>query len=296
MGRPIKPLLITPEQRRELRAIVNRPTATFRENRRAWIILNRADGLSQVQTADKVGVTRPVVIKWERRFAQAGLAGLVEAKGRGRKPWIDPAIREKIVVRATQPPANRTRWSVRTMAKSVGVSKATVQRIWRANDIKPHVTRIFKVSNDKHFETKFWDVIGLYLNPPDKALVLCCDEKSQCQALERTQPGLPLGQGHIRTRTHDYYRHGTLTLFAALNYLEGKVVARTETQHTHVEWLRFLKQIDRETPKDLTIHLIMDNYCTHKESSVNEWLDRKRGQRPQRPGNELCLGISHTLD
>jgi transposase len=162
------------------------------------------------------------------------------------------------------------------MAREVGISPDSVHRIWRANDIKPHLVETFKLSNDKRFEEKFWDVIGLYLNPPDKALVLCCDEKSQCQALERTQPGLPLGQGHIRTQTHDYYRHGTLTLFAALNYLEGKLVARTEVQHTHVEWLRFLKQIDRETPKDLTIHLIMDNYCTHKEANVKAWLERKR--------------------
>jgi len=227
MARPTEPLSITAEQRHELRATINRPTASYRENRRSWIILNRADGLSQVETANKVGVSRPVVIKWERRFAQAGLAGLAEAKGRGRKPWLDSKVREKIIVRATQPPANRTRWSVRTMAKSAGVSKATVQRIWSANDIKPHVTRTFKLSNDKHFETKFWDVIGLYLNPPDRALVLCCDEKSQCQALERTQRSLPLKGGHPCTRTHDYKRHGTITLFAALSYLDGKIFSST---------------------------------------------------------------------
>ena len=160
------------------------------------------------------------------------------------------------------------------MAREVGISPDSVHRIWRANDIKPHLVETFKVSNDKHFEEKFWDVIGLYLDPPERALVLCCDEKSQCQALERTQPGLPLGVGEIRTKTHDYKRHGTVTLFAALDYLDGKLISRTEEQHTHVEWLRFLKQIDRETPKDLDLHLIVDNYCTHKEENVGNWLAR----------------------
>jgi DNA-binding XRE family transcriptional regulator/transposase len=281
MARPTEPLSITAEQRRELRATINRPTASYRENRRSWIILNRADGLSQVETANKVGVSRPVVIKWERRFAQAGLAGLAEAKGRGRKPWLDSKVREKILVRATQPPANRTRWSVRTMAQSAGVSKATVQRIWSANDIKPHLTRTFKLSNDKHFETKFWDVIGLYLNPPDRALVLCCDEKSQCQALERTQRSLPLKGGHPCTRTHDYKRHGTITLFAALSYLDGKIFSSTAVKHTHRQWLSFLKQLDTETPGELTLHLIVDNYSTHKTPKVKSWI-AWRNQRQQK--------------
>ena len=151
---------------------------------------------------------------------------------------------------------------------------ASVRRIWNRNQIKPHLIKTFKVSNDPHFEDKFWDVIGLYLDPPDKAIVLCCDEKSQCQALERTQPGLPLGIGHIQTKTHDYTRHGTTTLFAALNHIEGTIIERTEQRHTHVEWLRFLKQIDRETPEELDLHLIVDNYCTHKHQEVNKWLKK----------------------
>ena len=150
----------------------------------------------------------------------------------------------------------------------------SVHRIWSRNDLKPHVIKTFKLSNDAKFEEKFWDVIGLYLDPPAKALVLCCDEKSQCQALERTQLGLPLAPKRPRTMTHDYKRHGTVTLFAALNALEGKLIARTEQRHTHVEWLRFLKQIDRETPKDLDIHLIQDNYATHKHPKVKAWLAR----------------------
>lgn len=290
MARPIRPLVITSEQRRELRAVINRPTAPYRENRRAWIILHRADGLSQKQTAAKVGVARPVVIKWEQRFHKTGMAGLADTKGRGRKPWIDQQVREKILLRATTPPANRVRWSVRTMAQSAGVSKATVQRLWSANDIKPHVVRTFKLSNDKHFETKFWDVIGLYLNPPDRALVLCCDEKSQCQALERTQPSLPLKGGHPCTRTHDYKRHGTITLFAALSYLDGKIFSATAVKHTHRQWLAFLKQLDAETPAELTLHLIADNYSTHKHPKVKSWI-RWRNQRQQK----ACGFGSHPL-
>jgi transposase len=160
------------------------------------------------------------------------------------------------------------------MARAAAISPASVQRLWAASDIKPHLSRTFKLSNDKRFEEKFWDVIGLYLNPPDKALVLCCDEKSQCQALERTQPGLPLGIGHIRTKTHDYVRHGTLTLFAALNYLEGKLITRLAPRHRHQEWLAFLKTIDEETPAELDIHIIADNYATHKHPAVTRWLDR----------------------
>ena len=158
------------------------------------------------------------------------------------------------------------------MARHAGVSKTRVQQLWSRNDLKPHLTRTFKLSRDPQFEPKFWDVIGLYLQPPHKALVLCCDEKSQCQALERTQPGLPLGMGHLRTRTHDYTRHGTVTLFAALNYLDGKIYSTTAARHTHVEWLAFLKQIERQTPRELALHLIVDNYATHKHPAVRAWL------------------------
>ena len=155
------------------------------------------------------------------------------------------------------------------------MSHSTVQRIWVKNDLKPHLTRTFKLSNDPKFEEKFWDVIGLYLDPPAQALVLCCDEKSQCQALERTQLGLPLAPKRPPTMTHDYVRHGTITLFAALDQLTGKLISRTEASDTHVEWLRFLKQIERETPRDLDLHLIADNYATHKHPKVRAWLERR---------------------
>lgn len=160
------------------------------------------------------------------------------------------------------------------MARVAGISPASVQRIWAANDIKPHLTRTFKLSNGPHFEEKFWGVIGLYLAPPEKALVLCCDEKSQVQALQRTQPGLPLGIGYIRTKTHDYVRHGTLTLFAAMEYLQGRLIRSIETHHRNQEWLAFLKKINRETPKGLQLHLIVDNYATHKHKLVKEWFKR----------------------
>ena len=265
---------ITREQQTELERLVAAPTTPQRLVKRARIVLLRAGGCTQLGTAAQAGVSRPAVIRWERRFESLGLAGLEDAPGRGRKPSIPEARKEKVIAQATQPPPNRTRWSVRSMAQQMGLSPASVQRIWAANEIKPHLTRTFKLSRDPQFEAKFWDVIGLYLNPPAKALVLCCDEKSQCQALERTQPDLPLGIGHIRTRTHDYIRHGTVTLFAAMNYLDGRVLSATAARHTHVEWLGFLKKIHRQTPSELALHLIVDNYATHKHPAVRAWLEK----------------------
>jgi transposase len=272
MARPVSKIEITESERKELRRRVRASTTSKRDSLRAAIILRRAQGIGQVQLARELGVSAACVNKWSQRFERDGLNGLRDAPGRGRRPSIPAQKVEQVITKATRPKAPRTRWSVRTMAQEVGISPDSVHRIWQANGIKPHVIETFKLSNDPRFEEKFWDVIGLYLDPPERALVLCCDEKSQCQALERTQPGLPLGIGEIRTKTHDYTRHGTITLFAALNYLDGKLIARTEEQHTHVEWLRFLRQIDRETPRNLDLHLILDNYCTHKEQSVTQWL------------------------
>lgn len=276
MARPITTIELTETEREELLRRVIASTTSKRDSLRASIILRRADGIKQQQVAEELDVSKACVNKWSQRFESEGLEGLRDLKGRGRRPSIPEQKVEQVITRATQPPKPRTRWSVRTMAREVGISPDSVHRIWRANDIKPHLVKIFKVSNDKRFEEKFWDVIGLYLDPPEKALVLCCDEKCQCQALERTQPGLPLGVGEICTQTHDYKRHGTITLFAALNYLDGKLISRTEKQHTNVEWLRFLKQIDRETPKDLDLHLIIDNYSTHKHANVKKWLARHK--------------------
>jgi transposase len=245
-----------------------------RERERAEIVLARLDRFSVTAAAEKLGTTPKRVSTWTKRFEKHGLDGLDDKPGRGRRPSIPEAKVARVITEATRPPKPRTRWSLRTMAKHAGVSATSVHRIWSRNDLKPHIIKTFKLSNDAKFEEKFWDVIGLYLDPPAKALVLCCDEKSQCQALERTQLSLPLAPKRPPTMTHDYKRHGTVTLFAALNVLEGKLIARTEERHTHVEWLRFLKQIDRETPKDLAIHLIQDNYATHKHPKVMAWLAR----------------------
>jgi len=274
MGRPVSRVEITEPERQELLRRVNAPSISKRDSLRAAIVLRRAEAIKQSQVAEELGVSVNCVNRWSQRFEREGLEGLVDRKGRGRRPSIPAHKVEQVITRATQPPKPRQRWTVRTMAREVGISPDSVHRIWKANDIKPHLVKTFKLSNDPRFEEKFWDVIGLYLDPPERSLVLCCDEKSQCQALERTQPGLPLGVGEVRTRTHDYKRHGTITLFAALNYLDGKLIARTEKRHTHVEWLRFLKQIDREAPKELELHLIVDNYCTHKEANVVQWLSR----------------------
>lgn len=278
MPRPVTALSISKEQEEQLRRFVNQPTCSQRMARRCKIILLRSEGVSQQETASRAGVRRTVVSHWEKRFKSGGIEGLSEARRSGRKSSVSDQIKAEIISEATRPPRGHTQWSTRKMAKAKGVSNQTVHKLWQANDIKPHLTRTFKLSNDKHFETKFWDVIGLYLQPPDRALVLCCDEKSQCQALERSQPGLPLGMGHIRTATHDYTRHGTLTLFAALSYLDGKIFHNTAPKHTHREWLGFLKQIDREAPEGVCLHLIVDNYCTHKHARVSSWI-KWRNQR-----------------
>jgi transposase len=272
---------LQPEEAEELRRRARASTVSVRDRRRSEIVLLSAEGLTQQQIAERLGISRLQVGRWIARFVTDRLAGLDDVPGRGRKPWLAEGAAQQVLERAVTPPPDLGRWSCRTMARAVGISAASVQRLWAANDIRPHLSRTFKLSNDKRFEEKFWDVIGLYLDPPEKALVLCCDEKSQCQALERTQPGLPLGIGHIRTKTHDYVRHGTLTLFAALNYLDGKLITRLAARPglragaaCHQKWLAFLKLIDRQSPPDLDIHIIADNYATHKHPRVTMWLQR----------------------
>jgi transposase len=275
MVRPIKRIEAEPEIVKELRRRERAATSTVRAKERASMVLLRLDGMSVTAAAARLGTTPKRVSTWTQRFVTDGLKGLEDKPGRGRKPSIPAEKIERVVSEATRPPKPRKRWSVRTMSRHAGVSPSTVQRVWSKNALKPHIVRTFKLSTDPRFEEKFWDVIGLYLDPPEKALVLCCDEKSQCQALERTQLGLPLAPKRPATMTHDYTRHGTVTLFAALDALEGTLIARTEARHTHVEWLRFLKQIDRETPEDLDLHLIADNYATHKHAAVRAWLAKR---------------------
>ena len=241
---------------------------------RARIVLAASEGESNSQIARKLGVSRPTVILWRSRFATDGTAALTETKpGRGRKPTIATAKIKAIVEATTQTrPAGQTHWSCRTMAKAQGVSPATVQRIWDAHGLKPHRVKTFKLSTDPRFTEKLTDVVGLYLNPPEKALVLCVDEKSQIQALDRTQPSLPMKKGRAGTMTHDYKRNGTTTLFAALNTLDGSVVGQCLPRHRHQEFLKFLRTLDRELPQELDLHLIVDNYRTHKHANVDAWL------------------------
>jgi transposase len=271
---PIKQLQAEASVIKELQRRLRSTTIGVRDRERAAIILLRVEGVGVEAIAERLTTTAKRVSTWSRRFEASGLAGLIDKPGRGRKASIPAATVARVVNEVTRPPKGKKRWSVRTMGRHTGISASTVQRIWSKNELKPHRVRTFKLSNDPRFEEKFWDVIGLYLDPPDNALVLCCDEKSQCQALERTQLGLPLAPKRPPTMTHDYVRHGTVTLFAALSQLTGKLITRTEASHTHVEWLRFLKQIDRETPRHLDLHLIVDNYATHKHPKVRAWLDK----------------------
>ena len=260
--------------RKVLSKMARAHSSSVRAARRASIVLCRAEGLSKSMTARRQGVSEVTVQTWTDRFREAGIPGLSDKPGRGRKATIPDSVKERILVESTRPPQGRTRHSTRTMARMVGVSHHTVRTIWSRNGIKPHLVRTFKLSRDPDFAAKFWDVIGLYLNPPEKAVVFCCDEKTQCQALERTQPCLPLGVGHIRTKTHDYIRHGTTTLFAALDYLTGRVVHDHHQTHTHREWLSFLKKILRSVPRDVSVEVVADNYATHKHKTVREWLEK----------------------
>ena len=260
---------LSDEQKAMLKQNIS-PSSELRLAERSSIVL-AADGHSFAETARLTGHCQKTVRKWCRRFHADGVAALCDAKRPGRPERISPATKEQII---TLPQRDHLMNSCRKVADALHVSPFTVHKVWSANEIKPHLTYGFTLSGDPRFEEKFWDVVGLYLAPPEKALVLCCDEKTQIQALERAQPGLPLGIGHVRTATHDYYRHGTTTLFAALNYLDGKVISRLDERHSNVEWLKFLKKIDDETPSDMELHLVEDNYATHKHATVMEWLEK----------------------
>jgi transposase len=272
MSRTPPEIVLDQVQRKQLETLIRASSTSQAEVLRARIILPAALGWPNEEIAAELQTSKQTVCKWRRRFARLGLAGLQDDARLGRPAQVASDTLNTVLTKVTQPPKGRARWSCRSMAKQAGISKSWVQQLWYRNDLKPHQTRTFKLSNDQHFEQKFWDIVGLYLSPPQQAVVLCCDEKSQCQALERSQPGLPLGQGHIATRTHGYYRHGTLTLFAALDYLEGKVLAHSTQRHRHQEWIQFLKTIDQEVPADLQVHLILDNYATHKTPQVKRWL------------------------
>ena len=272
--RTAAPLVLEPGQRELLDSLAKSRTAEHRVVQRARVLLYAADGVSNVDIAVLAGVTRMTVRAWRSQFAERGLADMGKvAAGRGRRPSIPQATIERIVELTLHgKPEGATHWSCRSMAAQVGVSSATVQRVWDARGLKPHLVQTFKLSTDKRFEEKLVDVVGLYLSPPDKAVVFCMDEKSQIQALDRTQPSLPLKPGRAGTMTHDYKRHGTTTLFAALDVLTGKVIGKCFARHRHNEFLRFLRTIDTSVPRKLQIHLIVDNYGTHTHPNVKAWL------------------------
>jgi transposase len=264
-------IVLTDEERVELSKLARLQLSSVRLVQRARIVLLAADGMQNKDIAQQLGVGRVQVSRWRERYASLRLAGIERDLPRGAPPAkVDVGRLVELTTQTT--PAAATHWSTRKMAAELGVSAASVSRHWRANGLKPHIVRGFKVSRDPKFVEKLEDIVGLYMSPPEHALVLCCDEKSQVQALDRTQPGLPLKKGRAETMTHDYKRNGTTTLFAALNVLDGQVIGQCQQRHTHAEWLKLLKKIDRETPKDKTLHLIADNYATHKHPAVQEWL------------------------
>jgi transposase len=279
MWKTAKRLKMSEEQRMTLEAWARAGTTPQRTALRSKICLLAAEGRSNNAIAKELRTSRPTVIQWRRRFEEKGPAGIAEDAPHGRSRHALPPEKVKAIVEATlhTTPPDATHWSTRTMAKAQGVSNATVARIWDAHGLQPHRVETFKLSKDKRFVEKLTDVVGVYLNPPDKAVVLCVDEKSQIQALDRTQPGLPMKKGRCGTMTHDYKRNGTTCLFAALNVLEGKVIGSCYPRHRNIEFLKFLRRIDREVTSGLDIHLILDNYGTHTHPNVKQWL----GQHPR---------------
>lgn len=270
------PIILSPDESALLAKWAQGRSISARLVQRAQIIQQAAAGAQNKDIAKALAVSRPTVQLWRERFLALRLEGLEkDAPRSGRIPDI-PEAKVRAVVKATlqTTPPNATHWSTRTMAQAQGLSRMAVQRIWKQHNLKPHLIRTFKISRDKQFVEKLHDVVGLYLNPPQRSLVLCVDEKSQIQALDRTQPGLPIKKGRCGTMTHDYKRNGTTTLFAALSMLDGKVIGDCMPRHRHQEFIRFLDKIDAETELGLDLHLIIDNYATHKHPRVKSWLRR----------------------
>ncbi len=272
--RVAKGIELTDEDRTVLQRWARGRSTPARLVLRAQIVMMAAEGAQNLEIAARLGTSRQTVGLWRSRFVAKGLAGIAKDAPRGGRPPRERRRVEALIVEATTQtkPAHATHWTTRTLATHLGVSASMVQRVWKAYDLKPHRVRTFKLSNDRRFLEKLEDVVGLYLNPPEHALVLSADEKSQIQALDRTQPGLPLRPGRCGTMTHDYKRHGTTTLFAALELAEGTVISTCMRRHRHQEWIKFLKLIDARTPADLDLHVIADNYATHKHANVKAWL------------------------
>jgi putative transposase len=275
IGRPKAALVLSPEQRAQLESMASSRSLPAGLVTRARIVLLSAAGKMNQQIAWQLGLTNATVGKWQRRFLEQGVAGLHDELRPGRpRPISDERVAQLVRKTLETKPKGGTHWSVRQIAGQTRLSKSTVHRIWRAFGLEPHRQRHFKLSTDPFFVEKVRDIVGLYLHPPENAVVLCVDEKSQIQALERTQPMLPIGLGYVEGVTHDYRRHGTTTLFAALDTAKGTVLARCRQRHRHQEYLDFLRQIDHNVPPDLDVHVIVDNYATHKHPAVQRWLKR----------------------
>jgi len=274
-GRPLPRLGLSEAETEELRRLERRRTTAQALALRARIVLACAEGHSNTEVARRCRVTRPTVGKWRQRFVERRLDGLHDEPRPGHPRTVsDEDVERVLVMTLESQPADATHWSTRSMAKASGLSQSTVGRIWRAFSLQPHRTESFKLSTDPLFIEKVRDIVGLYLDPPDHALVLCVDEKSQIQALDRTQPLLPMRPGQVERRTHDYRRHGTTTLFAALDVKSGEVIGQCHRRHRSREFLRFLKQVEAAVPGELDVHLILDNYGTHKTPAVRRWVAR----------------------
>jgi transposase/transcriptional regulator with XRE-family HTH domain len=263
---------------KQLEKLTRSPSSPVRLVERCRIILLAAKGWKDKDIASELSISRQKASRWRKRYAADGLAGIEQDAPRpGRIPTIPKRkVSEVITKTTTETPPGRTHWSTRTMAEATGLSRSTISRIWRANGLKPHLVKSFKVSNDPLFEEKLTEIVGIYLNPPEHALVYSVDEKSQIQALDRTQKSLPIYPGRCGTLTHDYKRNGTTTLFAAMNVADGTVIGKCSAGHKAEQWIRFLNQIDRSTDPDLDIHIICDNYCTHKGQRTKKWLERHK--------------------
>jgi len=267
---------VTSEDRRRLEAILGDRNRPQKHVARAKVILATGEGCGTTEIISRSGLSKPVVWRWQERFMREGVDGLVRDKTRkpGKAPTPAATVQRVVDLTTSDPPGETTHWTLRMMAKTVGIGASTVQRIWKAHGLQPHRIRRFKLSKDPRFAEKLWDVVGLYVDPPAHAVVLSVDEKSQIQALDRTQPGLPMKKGRAGTMTHDYKRHGTTTLFAALDVLDGTVLGRCMQRHRHQEFLRFLNAIEANVPAGKLIHVILDNYGTHKHPKVLAWLAR----------------------
>jgi transposase len=275
LGRPKARLVVAPAERERLMAWARRPKTAQALALRARIVLKCAEGLDNIDVAEELRITPQTVGRWRRRFLERRLGGLLDEPRPGAPRRIRDAEIERVIVKTLESkPRDATHWSTRSMAKASGLSQSTISRVWRAFALQPHRSETFKLSKDPLFIEKVRDVVGLYLNPPDKALVLCVDEKSQIQALDRTQPLLPMRPGQAERRTHDYVRHGTTSLFAALDVAAGTVIGQLHRRHRTAEFRQFLDTIDARVPAELDVHLILDNYGTHKTPSIHRWLAR----------------------